>query len=28
MDSDEFRNKYDSREQKILGDLSGLLSPP
>src|SRR5262245_26492977 len=27
MNSDEFRNKYNSREQKILGDLSGLLAP-
>ena len=27
INSDEFRNKYNSHEQKILGDLSGLLSP-
>lgn len=25
MNSDEFRNKYDGHEQKLLGDLSGLL---
>jgi hypothetical protein len=25
MNSDEFLNKYDSHEQKLLGDLSGLL---
>ena len=28
INSDEFRNKYDSHEQKFLSDLSGLLSPP
>ena len=28
MNSDEFRNKYDSHEQKFLSDLSGLLSAP
>ncbi len=27
INSDEFRNKYNSHEQRILGDLSGLLSP-
>ena len=26
INSDEFRNKYNAREQKFLGDLSGLLS--
>jgi hypothetical protein len=28
LTSDEFRGKYDPREQKFLGGLSGLLSPP
>ena len=28
INSDEFRNKYNSREQQFLADMSGLITPP